>query len=78
VIVEHDNNISDFVTVSPGAVTLGGVYIGSNSWIGAGAIVGEDLKIGKNTVIGMGSLVTKNIPDNVIAYGSPAKVIKKK
>jgi acetyltransferase-like isoleucine patch superfamily enzyme len=36
----------------------------------------NQVKIGKNTIIGAGSVVTKDIPDNVIAYGSPCKIIK--
>jgi acetyltransferase-like isoleucine patch superfamily enzyme len=36
----------------------------------------HQVKIGKNTIIGAGSLVTKDIPDNVVAYGSPCKIIK--
>jgi acetyltransferase-like isoleucine patch superfamily enzyme len=34
------------------------------------------IKVGSNTIIGAGSVVTKNIPDNVIAYGNPAKIIR--
>jgi acetyltransferase-like isoleucine patch superfamily enzyme len=36
----------------------------------------NQVKIGKNTIIGSGSVVTKDIPDNVVAYGSPCKVIR--
>jgi maltose O-acetyltransferase len=36
----------------------------------------HQVKIGKNTIIGAGSVVTKDIPDNVVAYGSPCKIIK--
>lgn len=52
------------------------VSIGDNSWIGGGTIVLPGVKIGNNSVIGAGSLVTKDIPDNVIAYGNPCKIIK--
>jgi acetyltransferase-like isoleucine patch superfamily enzyme len=44
--------------------------------IGAGSVVLDKIKIGKSSIIGAGSVVTKNIPDGVIAYGSPAKVIR--
>jgi acetyltransferase-like isoleucine patch superfamily enzyme len=36
----------------------------------------NQVKIGKNTIIGAGSVVTKDIPDNVVAYGSPCKIIR--
>ena len=41
-----------------------------------GANVIDGINIGKNTIIGAGSVVTKPIPDNVVAYGAPAKVIR--
>ena len=52
------------------------VYIGENSWIGAGVIIVPGVRIGKNTVIGAGSVVTKNIPDNVVAVGNPCRVLR--
>ena len=52
------------------------VHIGANSWIGAGAIIMPGVTIGKNVVIGAGSIVTKDIPDNVIAVGNPCKVLR--
>lgn len=50
------------------------VRIGRNCWIGAGAIIMPGVTIGDNTVIGAGSLVTRDIPANVVAYGSPCCV----
>lgn len=52
------------------------VYIGENTWIGAGAIIVPGVRIGKNTVIGAGSVVTKDIPDNVVAVGNPCRVMR--
>ncbi|BAK95307.1 galactoside O-acetyltransferase [Tetragenococcus halophilus subsp. halophilus] len=52
------------------------VTIEENVWIGAGAIILPGTHIGKNSIIGAASLVTQNIPENVLAYGSPCKVIK--
>lgn len=52
------------------------INIGKNVWIGAGVIVFPGVSIGDNTVIGAGSLVTKDIPANVLAYGSPCKVVR--
>ena len=52
------------------------VYIGENTWIGAGAIVLPGVRIGKNCVIGAGSVVTRDIPDNTLAVGNPCCVIK--
>ena len=52
------------------------VYIGENTWIGAGVVIVPGEHIGSNTVIGAGSVVTKDIPDNVIAVGNPCRVIR--
>ncbi len=52
------------------------IVIGNNVFIGANTIVLRSIKIGDNVVIGAGSLITKDIPSNSIAFGSPCKVVK--
>ena len=52
------------------------VTIGDNVWIGGSATILPGVSIGNNVVIGAGSVVTKDIPDNVVAAGNPARVIK--
>ena len=52
------------------------VTIGSNVWIGAGAIVLPGVTIGDNAVIGAGSVVTKDVPESVLAAGNPCRVIR--
>jgi acetyltransferase-like isoleucine patch superfamily enzyme len=52
------------------------ITIGDNVWIGGNVIINPGVTIGNNVVIGAGSIVTKDIPDNVIAVGSPCKVIR--
>lgn len=51
-------------------------YIGDNCVIGIKAIVKQGVHIGKNCVVGFGSVVTKDVPDNSIVAGNPAKIIK--
>lgn len=53
-----------------------GVTIGDNVWIGGNTVILPGVHIGSNTVIGAGSVVTKDIPDWVIAAGNPCKVIR--
>lgn len=53
------------------------VAVGNNVWIGGGAIINPGITIGDNTVIGSGSVVTKDIPDNVMAAGNPCRIIRK-
>ena len=52
------------------------VHIGTNCWIGAGAIIMPGVTIGDNTVIGAGSVVTKDIPADVVAVGNPCRVMR--
>ncbi|MFT8312091.1 MAG: sugar O-acetyltransferase [Sporolactobacillus sp.] len=52
------------------------VTIKNNVWIGAQSVVLPGVTIGENSVIGAGSVVTKNIPDNVVAVGHPCKVLR--
>lgn len=54
---------------------VGEIVIGNNVFIGAGSRILYNVTIGNNVVIGAGSIVNKNIPDNSIAVGVPAKVI---
>jgi acetyltransferase-like isoleucine patch superfamily enzyme len=53
------------------------VVIERNVWLGVNTIVLKGVRIGKNTVIGANSLVTRDIPENVVAGGNPCQVIKK-
>lgn len=50
--------------------------IGNNVWIGANCMVNPGVHIGNNVVIGSGSVVTKDIPDNVVAVGNPCRVMR--
>lgn len=52
------------------------VTIGDNVWIGGNSVICPGVRIGSNTVIGAGSVVTKDIPDWVIAAGNPCRVIR--
>ena len=52
------------------------VKIEDGAWIGGGAIILPGVTIGRNAVIGAGAVVTKDIPANAVAVGSPARVIR--
>lgn len=52
------------------------VIIGDNAWIGGNTVIMPGIMIGDNVTIGAGSVVTKDIPDNVLAFGNPCEVIK--
>ena len=52
------------------------IVIGDNVWLGGGVIVCPGVTIGANTVVGAGSVVTRDLPPDVVAYGSPARVVR--
>jgi acetyltransferase-like isoleucine patch superfamily enzyme len=75
-IITHDCTIGDFVEISPSVNILGRCNVGSFSQIGSNTTILPNTIIGKNVIIGAGSVVTKSIPDNCVAVGTPAKIIK--
>lgn len=74
--IGHDVVIDDFTEICPNVSISGNCSIGKNSFIGTGVIILPKVKIGNNVIIGAGSVVTKDIPDNCMALGIPAKIIK--
>lgn len=78
VTVCHNTTIKPNVFVGPKALVGAYITLGEYAYIGQGSILVSDKaeSIGENSLIGAGALVTKPIPENVIAVGSPAKVIK--
>ena len=57
-------------------LTAGKIHIKKNAWIGAGATILQGVTIGENSVVAAGAVVTKDVPDNVVVGGVPAKTIK--
>lgn len=73
--IGHEVKVKDFSSISPG-VTIGGLTeISKCSAISIGATILEGIKIGKHTVVGASSMVNKDIGDNKLVYGIPAKEI---
>ncbi|QSX23877.1 sugar O-acetyltransferase [Priestia megaterium] len=53
------------------------ITFGNNVWIGGSAVINPGVTVGDNVVIASGSVVTKDVPNNVVVGGNPAKIIKK-
>ena len=75
-IVDHEDEIGDHVHIGPGCALAGRVTVKRGAFIGIGSVIKEYITVGENSIIGAGSVVLENIPDNVIAVGAPAKVVK--
>lgn len=52
------------------------IHLKKNAWIGARAIILPGVTVGENAIVGSGAVVTKDVPDNAVVVGSPARVIK--
>lgn len=74
--IEHDCVIEYAASISAGSILGGHVIIKHHASITLGVTIFDRITIGENTVVGSGSLVTKDLPSNVLAYGSPAKIIR--
>lgn len=74
--IGHDSFVGEFVELSPGVHISGNCIIGDYSIFGSNATILPKLTIGKNVIIGAGAIVTKDLPDNCVAVGVPARIIK--
>ena len=75
--VDHDCVLHDGVHVGPGCHIGGLTRIGRQAWLGIGSTTRDRVAIGCCTVVGAGAVVVNDLPDEVVAYGVPAKVIRK-
>lgn len=73
----HDCIIGTDSVISPCVSMAGHCTVGDSSYVGMAASVKEGTTIGNQTVVGMGSIVLGNIPDGVVAFGQPAKAVRK-
>jgi sugar O-acyltransferase (sialic acid O-acetyltransferase NeuD family) len=74
--IGHDTIIGEFTEICPNVNISGNCRIGNMVFIGANATILPNVNIGKNSIIGAGSVVTKDVPDNVLVVGVPAKIVK--
>ncbi len=72
----YDHGIApdELITKQP-LQTKGGIVVDDDAWLGVGVIVLDGVRIGKGAVVGAGAVVTRDVPDNAIAVGAPARVI---
>ena len=75
-VIEHDNIIEAFTHISPNVALAGNVHIKTLTHIGIGCNVIQGISIGTQCIIAAGSSVITNIPDSVMAAGTPAKIKK--
>lgn len=74
--IDHDCSLGDFVTIAPAATLGGRVFIGEGAVVSMGATILQGRRIEVNGLVGAHALVTIDIPSGVVAFGTPAKVMR--
>ena len=75
-IVGHHTELGDFASVHTGARIAGSCRIGTRTYVGMGAVVIDHRSVGARSVIGAGAVVTKDVPDEVLVVGVPARIVE--
>lgn len=77
VVVEHDCVLEDGASVSPGACMAGRVRVGRAAFVSAGVTLAPRVTVGAGSVVGAGAAVVSDLPEGVLAYGVPARVVRR-
>lgn len=72
-LVSHDDVIGDFTCIAGGVSISGGVHVGQGCYLGTNSVVRDGITIGDHCLIGMGSVVLKDVPENSVVIGNPAR-----
>jgi len=76
--VDHDCRVDAFAHIGPGSHLCGGVTVGRDTFICAGVTVVPNIRIGHTVIVGAGSTVLHDLPDDVTAVGTPARILTRK
>jgi UDP-3-O-[3-hydroxymyristoyl] glucosamine N-acyltransferase len=76
--IAHNCIIEENVLITACVELSGGVNLGKNSWIGPNSSLMQKVRVGSNSLVGIGTLVLKDVEENVVVAGVPAKVLPKK
>ncbi len=74
--IAHNVNIGKHCLIIAGTILGGSVTIGNNCYLGIGCMIKNKVTIGNNVTIGMGAVVLKDVPDNYVMVGNPAKFLR--
>lgn len=74
--IDQDGEMEDYSSLAPGVTTGGNVRVGKRSAVSIGATIKHGVHIGNDTVIGANSYLHSSLGDHIVAYGSPARIIR--
>jgi sugar O-acyltransferase (sialic acid O-acetyltransferase NeuD family) len=74
--IGHDTVLADYVSIGPGSVTGGSCRIGRGAFLGVGAVLAPEVSIGANAVVGAGAVVVRDVDEESVVVGNPARTIR--
>lgn len=75
--VAHGSVLEDGVLMAGGGTLAGRVHVGRGTFIGVGVTVSDRIRVGRGALIGAGSVVVRDVPDGFVAYGVPARAVRR-
>jgi sugar O-acyltransferase (sialic acid O-acetyltransferase NeuD family) len=76
-VVSHDDIIGDYTCIATGVCISGGAHIGKCCYLGCNSAIIENAHVGDYCLVGMGSVVTKDVEDNSVVVGNPARFLRR-
>lgn len=77
VTIGHESHLGRYTEINNNVSLGGGVVIKEGSYVGLGAFIREYVVVGRNSIVGMGAVVVKNVEDNIVVVGNPAKKLRR-
>ncbi len=75
-VVSHDCVVGNYTVIAGGVCVSGQVEIGESSYLGSGSLIRNGLRIGTRTLVGMGAVVTRDLEDDQVVVGNPARFLR--
>ena len=72
-VISHDSAVEDYSILAGGVMVCGGVQVGRNCYLGAHSTLHQGLSLGQRVLVGMGSVVLRDVSDDTVVYGNPAR-----
>lgn len=75
-VVSHDCSVGDYTCITGGVCISGGVRIADCCYLGTNSSINNNVRVGKNSLVGMGSVVLRDVSENAIVAGNPARFLR--
>jgi sugar O-acyltransferase (sialic acid O-acetyltransferase NeuD family) len=75
-VISHDDRIGDYTCVAGGVCISGGVTVGKTCYLGTRSCLNGNIKVGDYCLVGMGSVVLRDVPENSVVVGQPARFLR--